>query len=113
MHDKLDAQLKQVGGWVDRLEYCPHGPEDGCDCRKPRPGMLKNIAKDFGVPPRDVISVGDSLRDFQAAQAVGMQFVLVRTGKGERTLSTGGVPETIPVYSDLAAFVDTLAGEPT
>jgi D-glycero-D-manno-heptose 1,7-bisphosphate phosphatase len=111
MHHKLRMQLAQVGGWIDWLEYCPHGPEDGCDCRKPDPGMLKKIAKAFGVSPPDVISVGDSLRDFQAAQAMGMQFALVRTGKGERTLCSGGLPETIPVYADLAAFVHKLAGE--
>jgi len=113
MHEKFNVQLKRVGGWIDMLEYCPHGPDDGCDCRKPRPGMLNKITEAFGVSPSDVISVGDSLRDFQAAQAVGMQFALVRTGKGESTLSTGRLPETVPVYSDLAEFVDTFAGELT
>jgi D-glycero-D-manno-heptose 1,7-bisphosphate phosphatase len=113
MHHKLSMQLEQVGGWIDRLEYCPHGPEDACECRKPRPGMLKKIAEAFQAYPPDVISVGDSLRDFQAAQAMGMQFALVSTGKGERTLSSGGLPDTIPVYADLAAFVHMLAGEPT
>lgn len=113
MHAKLHTQLKRFGGWIDRLEYCPHGPGADCACRKPRPGMLKSLATACGASAAEVMCIGDSLRDLQAAQSAGMQFAFVRTGKGERTLGNGDVPETIPVYANLAAFVDTLVGEPT
>ena len=110
MHDYMRGQLAVLGGRIDALEYCPHGPDDGCDCRKPRPGMLMNIARQFGVPPARILTVGDSLRDYQAAQAAGMRYAQVRTGKGLRTLASGELPATVPVFGNLAELVEQLAG---
>ncbi len=108
MHDKLRAELAERGGTIASIRFCPHGPDEGCDCRKPRPGMYRSIAADAGVALRDVPVVGDSLRDLQAAEAVGAMPILVRTGKGERTLAAGGLPPGTRVFDDLAAVADAL-----
>jgi D-glycero-D-manno-heptose 1,7-bisphosphate phosphatase len=111
MHQKLARLLEGEGGRVDHIEYCPHGPDEGCDCRKPLAGMLHAIAEHYGVRLEGVPVIGDSLRDLQSAQAVGARPILVRTGKGERTLAKGEGLEGIPVYADLAAAVEALLAE--
>lgn len=111
MHAKLHKLLDDYGHCIDCIKFCPHGPDDGCNCRKPRPGMLEDIARRYHVEPTAVHTVGDALRDYQAAQAAGMQFVLVRTGKGRHTLASGQLPADVPVYADLSDFVDHLLGD--
>ncbi len=106
MHEKLYQLLGAYGAEIEGIFYCPHSPDDACECRKPKPGLLLDIKARFNVLMPDVSVVGDSLRDLQAAKSVGAQPILVRTGKGERTLAKGEGLEGIPVYADLAAFVD-------
>lgn len=106
MHDKLARLLDEQGGHVDGIFYCPHGPDDGCDCRKPLPGLLQRIEHVTGTSLRGVPVVGDSLRDIESARAVGATPYLVTTGKGQRTLDRGEGLEGVPVYTDLAGFVD-------
>jgi len=108
MHDKLSRLLAAQGGQVDGIFYCPHGPDDECECRKPKPGMLLDIQRRFDVDLQGVPVVGDSLRDLQAARAVGAQPILVRTGKGERTIAKNEGLEGVPVFDDLAQAVDEL-----
>lgn len=108
MHAKMRDLLAALGGRVDYLAYCPHGPNDESTCRKPLPGMYNDIAAHFGCTLNDVPVIGDSLRDLQAAVAVQARPILVRTGKGERTLAAGGLPEATPVFDDLAAAVNAL-----
>jgi D-glycero-D-manno-heptose 1,7-bisphosphate phosphatase len=108
MHQKLQDQLAVLGGEIASIHYCPHGPDDDCDCRKPRPGLYRQIAAASGFSLEGVPVVGDSLRDLQAAADVGAQPILVRTGKGERTLAAGGLPEGTKIYPDLDAAVDAL-----
>lgn len=111
MHQKLDSMLAEVGGHIDALAFCPHTPDDGCDCRKPAAGLLRQIAHELNADLTGVPVVGDSLRDLQSAQVVGAQPVLVRTGKGERSLSQLADDDSLaktPVYADLAAVVDAL-----
>ncbi|MDH5777772.1 MAG: D-glycero-beta-D-manno-heptose 1,7-bisphosphate 7-phosphatase [Gammaproteobacteria bacterium] len=108
MHEKLHRMLQALGGRIDAIFFCPHGPEDNCECRKPKPGMLNDIQARFNVDLNDVSVVGDSLRDLQAAQAVGAKPVLVRTGKGERTIEKNEGLVGIPIYDDLASYVDEL-----
>lgn len=105
MHDKLNSLLSEIGGHVDYIAFCPHGPEDQCDCRKPKPGMYHEIAKHFNISLADIPVVGDSLRDLQAAQSVGAVPYLVKTGKGKRTIEKGEGLEGIDIYDDLEAFV--------
>lgn len=111
MHAKLARLLAERGGSVDHIEFCPHAPDEGCDCRKPKPGMLLAILQRFGANPAEVSFVGDKIEDVECALAAGCRPVLVRTGKGERTVAKGGLPETVPVYPDLASFVDALLAQ--
>lgn len=114
MHDKLRHLLSASGGHIDGIVFCPHGPDDHCDCRKPKPGMLLDIAKQLGTRLEGVPAVGDSLRDLQAALAVGAKPILVKTGKGLRTLEAiakmADQPElsSIPVYDNLSDYVNDL-----
>ncbi len=108
MHDKLRRLLAAGGGEIEMIAFCPHGPDDQCDCRKPKPGMYLEIAKRMDISLDNVPIIGDSLRDLQAAREVGARPILVRSGKGERTLATGEGLEGVSVYDDLAAAVGDL-----
>lgn len=113
MHKKMAAMLEQYGGYVEAIFFCPHGPKDNCDCRKPKPGMLQEISARFQCGLNDVFYIGDTISDVRAALAAGAKPVLVRTGKGEKTLATADANElaNIPVYADLAAATDVLLME--
>ncbi len=111
MHDKLRRLLSNLGASIDMIAFCPHGPDDNCDCRKPKPGLYREIAKRFETSLKGVPVIGDSLRDLQAAVEVGAKPILVRTGKGMRTLEKEGELEGIPVYDDLAAAITALLEE--
>ncbi|HEY5928696.1 MAG TPA: D-glycero-beta-D-manno-heptose 1,7-bisphosphate 7-phosphatase [Burkholderiales bacterium] len=105
INDKMYRALGQFGGRIDALFYCPHAAEADCDCRKPKPGMFLDIAQRFNVSLAGVPSVGDSLRDLQAASTAGAQPILVLTGKGKKTKAAGGFPDGTQVYTDLAEAV--------
>jgi D-glycero-D-manno-heptose 1,7-bisphosphate phosphatase len=105
INDKMFRALSQVGGRIDAVFYCPHAADSNCGCRKPKAGMLFDIGQRFNVDLAGVPAVGDSLRDLQAAQVVGAQPILVLTGKGRKTQSTGGLPEGTLVFADLAEAV--------
>jgi len=107
MHARLRGLVAEQGGELGLIVHCPHGPDDSCDCRKPKPGMLQAIAEHYQVDLAGVWFVGDSTGDLDAALAVGAQPVLVRTGKGARTLDKG-VPQGTLVFDDLAAIAGTL-----
>ncbi len=112
MHAELSRQVTHAGGAIAGIFYCPHAPEEGCGCRKPRTGLLDAIARRFGIDLRGLPAVGDSLRDLEAARAAGCLPVLVRTGNGratERQLAAAALRD-VPVYDDLAAFADAFAG---
>ncbi|MGH8293458.1 MAG: HAD hydrolase-like protein, partial [Gammaproteobacteria bacterium] len=86
-------------------------PEDGCDCRKPQPGLLKKIAEQLHVDLHGVPVIGDSLRDIEAAERVGARPILVLTGSGKKTLRSLQAPRRVEVFADLAAAVDQLVSE--
>jgi D-glycero-D-manno-heptose 1,7-bisphosphate phosphatase len=112
MHEKMQRLVAAEGGRVDHIIVCPHGPDDGCDCRKPKPGMLLKLGKHYGVSLHGVPTVGDSLRDLEAAAAAGARPILVRTGNGE--ITAGSLPAefaSIEVYDDLAAAAAALVAE--
>ncbi len=109
MHDKLTLLLTPVGGRVDAYFICPHGPDDHCDCRKPKAGLLRQIAEHYQTDLGGVPAVGDSYRDLQAAIAVGAKPVLVKTGKGQRTLQKYATEvAAFPVYANLSMYVEAL-----
>jgi D-glycero-D-manno-heptose 1,7-bisphosphate phosphatase len=105
INEKMYKALAQVGGRIDALFYCPHPAEANCTCRKPKPGMFEDVARRFNVSLAGVPSIGDSLRDLQAAVAAGGMPILVLTGKGAKTQAAGGLPEHTKVYQDLAEAV--------
>lgn len=86
IHAKMRRMAEQKGGKIDAIYFCPHGPDDDCNCRKPKPGLLEQFAADNDVSLSGMAVIGDSLRDLQAAQAVGASPILVKTGKGQETL---------------------------
>ena len=113
IHTKMHRQVAAAGGRIDAVFFCPHTAEDHCECRKPKPGLLRMIAERFEIGPEDTPVVGDALRDLQAGAALGFRTHLVRTGKGEKTLAAGGLPQGTQVHDDLRAFaLDFLANEP-
>ena len=109
MHDRLIALVEKEGGHIAHIAYCPHGPNDNCQCRKPLPGMLHQIQQQLGLTSlTGSWMVGDSLRDLQAGETVGCRTVLVRTGKGANTEAKGVGLEKAHTFDDLAHFVDWL-----
>ncbi len=86
IHAKMQRLAKEKGGNIAALYYCPHGPDDNCNCRKPKPGLLNTFAADYSADLTKIAVIGDSLRDLQAAVAAGAEPILVKTGKGEITL---------------------------
>jgi D-glycero-D-manno-heptose 1,7-bisphosphate phosphatase len=110
IHERMLAAVEAMGGAVRGIYVCPHGPNDGCACRKPRPGLLHRIESDLGVALRGVPVIGDSRRDLEAAVAVGARPILVLTGKGSRTVKDA-LPFPVEVVPDLAAAADKLIEE--
>lgn len=109
MHVKMGKLLEQYGGQVDAVFFCPHGPDDKCNCRKPKDGLLRDIASRYQTNLTGVPVIGDSLRDIQSARSVGARPILVRTGKGERTLQKHADElADVPVYKDLAEAVTAI-----
>lgn len=115
IHVKMNKALALVGGRVDAVFYCPHSPDEGCQCRKPLPGLFEQIGERFGVDLKATPVVGDTLRDLLAGSAVGCAPHLVLTGKGS-ALRGLPLPDTFPantqVHEDLAAFADWLVAHP-
>ncbi len=109
IHDKMNRAVSLAGGRIDAIFFCPHAADSTCDCRKPRPGMLQEIAARYNADLRGVPAIGDSLRDLQAAAAVGAQPILVLTGKGEKTRANPDLPQETLVFPDLAAAAAKLA----
>jgi D-glycero-D-manno-heptose 1,7-bisphosphate phosphatase len=86
IHAKMRATVTAAGGEIADIFYCPHGPEDACDCRKPLTGLFRQFSQKYGVDLAGIPAVGDALRDIQAAQSAGCAPLLVETGKGKLTL---------------------------
>jgi len=100
IHAKMHRLAASKGGQIDGIYFCPHGPDDGCACRKPKPGLLELFAADKQVNLQGIPFIGDALRDIQTAQAVGASPILVKTGKGQKTLMDN--PDfNIPVFENL------------
>ncbi|MBA6413789.1 D-glycero-beta-D-manno-heptose 1,7-bisphosphate 7-phosphatase [Parahaliea sp. F7430] len=114
MHEKLRLLVEEAGGSIACIAYCPHTPDEGCDCRKPGTGLLRTIEAELDTSVSGAWFIGDSLKDLQAAEHAQCRPMLVTTGKGQGTLSqlqqdvsgdTLGLdkPSAIPVHRDLAA----------
>ena len=83
INDQLLDVIRDAGGRVDAVFMCPHGPDDGCDCRKPRPGLLLQAAAALDIDLSRSVMIGDALSDVAAGRAAGVsQAILLRTGRG-------------------------------
>ena len=103
MHAKMHKAVMQAGGRIEAIFYCPDSPDSNSPSRKPNPGMLLSISERFNTPLHGVPMVGDSLRDLQAAHAVGALPFLVLSGNGRKTRKKGGMPAGTQTFPDLAA----------
>ncbi len=113
IHARMGRMLEQYGGHVDSVFFCPHSPQEACNCRKPKDGMFRDIMTRYQCSLAGIPAIGDTLRDIQAARSAGAQPILVKTGKGEQTLEKATKEELkdIAVYKDLAAFADATLAE--
>ena len=112
INDKMMELVFRQGGRIDALFFCPHTVAAQCACRKPRTGMLEEIAARFHTDLKGVPTIGDSLKDLQAAEAVGAQPILVLTGKGKKTEEDGGMPRKTLVFDDLGEASRHLISHP-
>ena len=113
VHAHMLKQLLAVGGRIDAVFFCPHTPADQCDCRKPLPGLMRDIGKRYGIDLKQVPMVADTLRDLQAAHAAGCQPHLVCSGRaaGLDAAQIQQMVDQVPgtrVHADLAAFAEHL-----
>jgi len=100
IHQKMHQLTTAKSGKIDAIYHCPHGPDDNCDCRKPKPGLLNTFAKDYNCSLSDIYFIGDKVGDIQAANAAGAKPMLVKTGKGQITLNKN--PEiNVPIFENL------------
>jgi len=100
IHAKMKQMANDAGGEIETIYFCPHGPNDACDCRKPKDGLFRRFMADYSVDLSKIYAVGDSFRDLQAAESAGTKPILVKTGKGENTLLKH--PElNLPIFENL------------
>ncbi|MGH8283877.1 MAG: D-glycero-beta-D-manno-heptose 1,7-bisphosphate 7-phosphatase [Gammaproteobacteria bacterium] len=111
IHQKMTAAIEAAGGRLDGVFVCPHHPDAHCECRKPKPGLFKQIAERFRVSLHGVPIIGDSLKDIEAAENVGARPILVRTGYGEHTWRNLADKQRVEVFADLAAAATHLLQE--
>ena len=111
IHKKMNTHLSQFGAVIDGIFFCPCRPEENCDCRKPNPGLYNDVSDRLQIPLENVFCVGDKITDIQAAENAGGIPILVRTGKGNDEINSDLVPKHIPIYDDLASFVNKIITE--
>lgn len=104
MHHRLRFLVREAGGEIGEIVYCPHHPDDECACRKPQPGLLRKLADHYETPLENVPVIGDSARDLKAAQSVHARPILVLTGNGETTADAlGATGSSVETFADLRA----------
>jgi D-glycero-D-manno-heptose 1,7-bisphosphate phosphatase len=106
IHARMATVIESAGGRLEAVFYCPHGPDDGCRCRKPAPGLIEQALARLDCPPAQAVMIGDSRRDLDAAARAGVPGWLVRTGNGQATAREMGA--VVPVHDDLMAAVEAM-----
>lgn len=110
LHQWLETELASESIELAGVYLCPHAPEDGCDCRKPLPGMVREAMAKSGVAKEHSILIGDDKRDLDAGRAAGVRVALVRTGKGERVRDQVE-PNTLVFKNLLEAVIAIVEGK--
>jgi D-glycero-D-manno-heptose 1,7-bisphosphate phosphatase len=111
MHEKMNSLIKAAGGVPVDVFFCPHKPDEGCDCRKPKPGLLQTAMAAQNHCAADTLYVGDSEKDLLAAEAIGCHASLVLTGKGRQTRLTPTGQANKWVAPNLMALAKTLTAQ--
>ncbi|MDX8384754.1 MAG: D-glycero-beta-D-manno-heptose 1,7-bisphosphate 7-phosphatase [Ghiorsea sp.] len=116
IQQKMVKATQEAGGDFDYLAYCPHGPDDGCACRKPKAGMLNDAIQAIGahLNKDEIVMIGDSLRDIEAAKGAGVKSMLVATGYGDAQQiyeKAKAIEPDIQLYADLASCVADILGD--
>lgn len=110
IHDYMINQIREFGGWIQKVYYCPHLKEV-CECRKPKPGMLLRAAKDFRIDLNDAYLIGDYITDWQAAMAVGVRPIAVRTGRYKEPVCQDFIKDNhIEAFDNLLDVAKVLGG---
>jgi D-glycero-D-manno-heptose 1,7-bisphosphate phosphatase len=110
IHAHMRERVREAGGELAGVYYCPHRPDEGCECRKPKTGLFRALERELGLSVSGAPYVGDRLTDVEAARAAGAEPVLVRTGDGRMTEQLPGAAG-VPVYDDLRAAAESLLRE--
>lgn len=105
IHEKMCDAVEAVGGKIDHIYFCPHRPDEFCDCRKPKPGLLHQIQRDYQIESHEMVFIGDSVRDFEAAIAASCPFTLVRTGNGREAEKIISSISEVSIFDDLNVAV--------
>lgn len=109
MHKHLYQEVFKQGGDIQAIYYCPHHPDSGCECRKPKPGLFKQLALEHQIDLSQSYYVGDKSTDIEVALRVQAQPILVRSGQGQQNTQHALVQtHLVPVYADLKKFVKQL-----
>ena len=108
MHGKMTSLIEACGGKISTIAFCPHHPDDDCDCRKPLPGLVDQIEARLEISANGAFFVGDTKKDMQVAISKGCTPILVKTGKGQRTLDKGLDLEGVTICDDLQAAADLI-----
>lgn len=109
VHEAIAKALHKVGGHIDAIAFCPHSGDDHCECRKPRPGLFKELSRRLQQDLAGVPAVGHNVVDIQAAAAAGATPMLVRTGSGQAAIdSQHEALKGVTVFDDLAAFAESI-----
>ncbi len=113
INERLVAKIVEAGGRIDGVFMCPHAPQDDCDCRKPRPGLLFQAAEALDIDLSSSWMIGDALTDVMAGKAAGVdRTALVLTGRGEAQVGRPEADDVGPfsVFEDLSAALSRVAG---
>jgi D-glycero-D-manno-heptose 1,7-bisphosphate phosphatase len=111
INETMLRRVVETGGFIDAVFYCPHAQDARCACRKPRPGLLVDIAERLRIRLDGVPVVGDTLNDIRAARAAGARPLLVKTGRGFGTVGSPELDADVPVFEDLYSAVDSLLAD--
>jgi D-glycero-D-manno-heptose 1,7-bisphosphate phosphatase len=113
IHEKLMRELASVGGYVEEIFFCPHHPEEKCNCRKPNSGLIRQIQEKYPIDLTKTFFIGDTHTDMEVAISVGCKPILVLTGKGDKTLAQYPEYQLIPHFSNLEKAVEYVLAQVT